>query len=144
MEQKEIMDLAGQLFKGKLDQDGDGIDLDDIKTALGQLIADDNGSIDIASLLSGMNMGSLMSVAASWLGDGDNDSISTGQIGEILDSDKLSAFAAQLGISKDSALNGLTEALPAIVDKSSSGGSLLDTVGGMDGVLSMAGKLFGR
>jgi len=144
MEQSEIINLAGELFKGKLDRDGDGLDMGDIQQALGQLLADDSGSMNISSLLSNMNMGSLMGIASSWLGDGDNDSISTNQLNELLDSDKLSNFANQLGLSEDSALNGLTEALPALVDKSSSGGSLLDSIGGLDGAISMASKLFGR
>jgi hypothetical protein len=35
-------------------------------------------------------------------------------------------------------------ALPQMVDKASSGGSLLDSIGGVEGVLGMAGKLFNR
>ena len=91
-----------------------------------------------------MNMGSLMSIASSWLGDGNNESISSNQVSEVFDEEKISDFASQLGISNDSALNGLTEALPAIVDKSSSGGSLLDSVGGLDGIMSMASRFFNK
>ncbi len=43
---------------------------------------------------------------------------------------------------EESLLQGLSEALPAIVDKSSSGGSRLDAIGGIDGALNMAKKLF--
>ena len=144
MEQAEIINLAAQLFQGKLDRDGDGIDQGDIQAALGTLFSDGSGGLDLSALLSNMNLGSLMGVAASWLGDGQNERISTSQVGELIDSDKLASFASQLGINQESALSGLTEALPAIVDKSSSGGSVLDAVGGLDGVLSVAGKLFGR
>ncbi len=144
MEQGDIIKLAAKLFQGKLDQDGDGIDLGDIQSAIGSLVTDNNDALDLSSLVSNMNVGSMMSIASSWLGDGENESISSNQLSELLDSDKLSAFASQLGISEDSALNGLTEAVPAIVDKSSSGGSLLDSLGGFDGVMSMASKLFGK
>lgn len=144
MQQSEIINLASQLFQGKLDKDGDGIDLADIQAALGQLMSNNEGTMDISSLLSNMNMGSLMSVAASWLGDGSNENISSNQVSEVFDEEKISDFASQLGISNDSALNGLTEALPAIVDKSSSGGSLLDSVGGLDGIMSMASKFFNK
>ncbi len=142
MNQSEIINLAGQLFQGKLDKDGDGIDLADIQAALGQLMSNNEGTMDISSLLSNMNMGSLMGIASSWLGDGNNETISSNQVSEVFDEEKISDFASQLGISNDSALNGLTEALPEIVDKSSSGGSLLDSIGGLDGIISMAGKLF--
>ena len=40
-----------------------------------------------------MNLGSLMSIAATWLGDGENEAISTGQLGELMESDQLSSFA---------------------------------------------------
>jgi len=144
MQQNELIELASQLFQGKLDQDGDGIDIGDIQAALGNLLSDDNGNLDIQSLISNMNFGSLMDIASSWLGDGENQSISANQISDILGSEKLSAFAEQLGISEENASNGLSEALPSLVDKSSSGGALLDSVGGLDGVMSLAGKLFGR
>lgn len=144
MTQQEIIELAGNLFQSKLDQAGDGIDMGDIQAALGSLMSDGSGNMDISSLMSDMNMGSLMSIASSWMGDGGNDPISSSQLSELLDSNKVSAFASQLGISEDSALDGLTEAIPAMVDQSSSGGSLLDAIGGMSGALSMAGKLFGR
>lgn len=144
MEQTDIMKLAGQLFQGKLDKEGDGIDLDDIQQALGQLMSNNDGAMDISSLLSNMNMGSLMGIASSWLGDGENENISSNQVGDLFEAKQISDFASQLGISNDDALNGLTEAIPAIVDKSSSGGSLLDSVGGLDGVLSMAGKFFSK
>jgi uncharacterized protein YidB (DUF937 family) len=143
MEQAEILSFAAELFSGKIDQDGDGIDMDDIQTAMTGLFGDDGGNLAIGSVLSSMNMGSLMGIASSWLGDGENEAISSSQVNELMDSDKLSSFASQLGISEDSALNGLTEALPALIDKSSSGGSLLDSVGGIDGVMSMAKKFFG-
>lgn len=144
MQQADILNLASKLFQGKIDKEGDGIDMGDIQNALNELLADDNGNMDISSLLSNMNMGSLMGIASSWLGDGDNESISDSQVNELIKPDKLSSFASQLGISENNALSGLAEALPALVDKSSSGGSLFDSIGGLDGILSMGSKLFGR
>ena len=55
---------------------------------------------------------------------------------------KISQAAAELGTDEGSLLNGLSQALPQMIDKSSSGGSLLDAVGGLDGALNMAKKLF--
>ena len=59
-------------------------------------------------------------------------------------SDKISEFASKLGLSEDEAAGGLSEALPQLVDKASSGGSLLESMGGISGALGMAGKLFGK
>ncbi len=142
--QAEILQVASQLFKDKLDQDGDGLDLDDIKSAFNQLLADENGDVNMASLVSNLNMGSLSSMVTSWLGDGENESISVSQIKDIFSADKISGFSSQLGLSEENALNGLTSAIPAIIDKSSQAGSMLDSVGGLEGVMSMAGKFFGR
>jgi uncharacterized protein YidB (DUF937 family) len=56
--------------------------------------------------------------------------------------DKISAFASQLGISDEQAADSLADAVPQIVDQGSSGGNLLDAVGGLSGALDMAKKLF--
>jgi len=92
------------------------------------------GGFDIASLVSGLQAKGHGDVAESWLGDGDNADISPDQIKEVLGSDKISAAAAELGTDEDSLLDSLREALPQMVDKSSSGGSLLDSVGGLGGL----------
>jgi len=43
------------------------------------------------------------------------------------------------------AANSLADALPNMVDKATpEGESLLDQVGGLDGLMNMAGKLFGK
>ena len=42
--------------------------------------------------------------------------------------------ASQLGTDEGSLLDGLKDALPQMVDKASSGGSLLDSVGGLGGL----------
>jgi len=49
-----------------------------------------------------------------------------------------------LGLSTSEAAGGLSEALPQMVDNASSGGSLLDSFGGIEGVTGLAGKLFGK
>ena len=78
-------------------------------------------------------------IAESWLGDGDNADISPDQLKEVLGSEKITEAAAELGTDEDSLLAGLKDALPGLVDKSSSGGSLLDAAGGLGG---LAKKLF--
>ena len=83
-------------------------------------------------------------MAKSWLGDGANEAISPDSIKAVLGSDKISEFARTLGLSEQEAAGGLSEALPSIIDKGSSGGSLLDSLGGIEGALGMAGKLFSR
>jgi uncharacterized protein YidB (DUF937 family) len=144
MDLGDIIQIGAQLFQSKLGNDGDGLDVGDIASALSGLLSDNDGNLDVSSIVSNMDAGDLISIAASWLGDGDNAPISTEQVAGMLGEDKVSSFASQLGLSQDSALSGLTEAIPNIVDKSSSGGSLLDSIGGISGAIGLASKLFGR
>ncbi len=78
----------------------------------------------------------------SWLGDGSNIDISMDQIKDLLGSDKISQVASQLNTGEGDLLGSLTAALPQLMDKSSSSGSLLDSLGGMDSALDMLGKFF--
>lgn len=143
MDMGDIIQIGAQLFQSKLDKDGDGLDIGDIVSAISGLISNDDGNLDLGSLVSNLNAGGLASLAASWLGDGDNEEIAPHQVKEIFGGDKISAFAEKLGLDENSALSGLANALPAIVDKSSSGGSLLDSIGGISGAIGLASKLFG-
>ena len=112
-----------------------------IKTVIQNLLGGSGGQgIDLGSLVGNLQNSGLGELAASWLGDGANDAISTSQIESIFGSDKLAQAAQQLGADQGDLLKGLQDMLPQVVDKSSSGGSLLDSVGGLSGLASMASK----
>ncbi len=136
----DIMKLGASLLMEKLGS-SDG-NLDSITSALGGLLTDSSGNLDLGSIVSGLQEKGLGSIAESWLGDGENEAISADSVKDLFGSEKISQIASQLNTDEGSILNGLSEALPQIMDKSSSGGSLLDSIGGMDGVLNMAKKLF--
>jgi uncharacterized protein YidB (DUF937 family) len=140
----DIMQLGTQLLMNKL---GGNSDSDGVESALSGLLGSNSsgGGLDLASLVSKMTSeqgGGLQELATSWLGDGDNAAISGEQIKNLFGEDKISQFASQLGIDKDSAAESLSDAVPQMVDKSSSAGSLLDAIGGIDGALNLAKKLF--
>lgn len=122
---------------------GTNLDLNSLTSALSELTGGEGG-FDLSGLLEKFQSGGLTDMVSSWLGDGDNAGISPDQISNVLGSDKLSEFAAKLGVSTDEAAGGLSEALPQMVDKASSGGSLLDSIGGIEGAINLAGKLFGK
>ncbi len=136
----DIMQIGATLLKDKLGG-GDG-NLDGITSALGGLFSDNDGNLNLGNIVSGLQEKGLGSVVASWLGDGDNEAISSDQVKELFGSEKIAQVASQLGTDEGSVLSGLTDALPQVVDKSSSGGSLLDSLGGIDGITNMAKKLF--
>ena len=136
----DIIELGASLLSEKL-----GMDLDPnaAASALGGLLSNESGDHDLAGLAAKMaGSGELGSILSSWLGDGDNDAISAESIGAIFGSDKIAAFAEQLGLDSDTAANGLSEVIPQVMDKSSSGGSLLEMAGGASGLLNMAKGFF--
>jgi len=129
---------------------GSGLNSGLLTSALGGLLGggsnsnDSSGGFDLGSLLSNMDSGGLGGVAKSWLGDGSNESISTDQVTSMFGADKISEFASKLGLSNDEAAGGLADALPQLVDNASSGGSILDSIGGVSGAMNIASKIFGR
>jgi len=145
MDMNELLKVGASMFsKSNLSGDaGSNLDLSSLTSALSGLSGDGEG-FDLGSLMTNLNAGGLGEMAKSWLGDGANTGISPEQISSALGSEKIAEFASKLGISTDEAAGGLSEALPQMVDNASSGGSILDSLGGVEGVLGLAGKLFGK
>ena len=136
----DVMKIGTELLMSKL---GSSQNSEGISGALGQLLGGDGGNFDISGLVSKMmSNNDLQGLVGSWLGDGDNDSISADMITELFGSDKLSEFASTLGVDQGAAAEGLSEAIPQMVDKGSTGGSLLGAVGGVDGIADLAKKFF--
>lgn len=156
----DIMQIATQIFKSQLDTDRDGqLEITEIASAMMKLMGNSSsnqaqagGLGGLASMISGMQSGGdsgLASLAASWLGNGQNIQPSGSQLTQMFGQDKIAAFAQQLGLSPDQAMKGLQAAIPEVVDKASPNGSLdmgslLDSVGGVSGAIGLASKLFGR
>jgi len=132
--------MGAELLKSQLG--GNGGQSNDMIAGVLQKLIGNGDQMDIGGMVAALQSGGLASIAASWLGDGDNESISTDQVKQVIGDDKISQAAAELGTDEGSLLSGLSQALPQMIDKSSSGGSLLDAVGGLDGALNMAKKLF--
>lgn len=125
----DILQMGTELLKSSLGGQGNQ-NTDAISGVLQKLIGSGD-QLDIAGMIAAMQSGGLASIAASWLGDGDNAAVSDSEVREVIGSDKISEAAAQLGTDENSLLAGLTQVLPEIADRSSSGGSLLDAIGGL-------------
>jgi uncharacterized protein YidB (DUF937 family) len=138
----DIMELATKLLSSKLSGSNSRNDNDLLQSVIGGLLGGSGGQgIDLGSLVGSLQNSGLASIAESWLGDGANDHISRSQIEDLLGSEKISEAATQLGADQNDLLRGLQEMIPQVVDKSSRGGNLLDSVGGLGGLASLAGKL---
>jgi uncharacterized protein YidB (DUF937 family) len=149
MDMGDLIKMGATMFiKSKLSGDnGSGLDLGSLISALSGLTgggSSQGGGFDIGSILGNMQSSGMADIAASWLGDGENDKISSDQVTNIFGQDKIADFASKLGLSEEEAVGGLSDALPQMIDKASSGGSLLDSIGGIEGALGMASKMFGR
>jgi len=60
--------------------------------------------------------------------------VSAEQLKEVIGGEKIAAAASQLGTDEGSLLGSLQDAVPQLVDKASSGGSLLGSLGGIGGI----------
>jgi uncharacterized protein YidB (DUF937 family) len=145
MDMNQLLAMGAKAFMDSKGSGNAGSNLDQgqLLSALSALGGSGN-SFDIGSIIGSMQSGGLGGLVQSWLGDGDNEEISENQVSQLLGSDKISAFASQLGLSEQEAIGGLKDAMPKMIDQASSGGSLLDSVGGISGALGMASKLFGK
>ena len=130
----DIQSIAMKMLADKL-----GGNSDAIGGVMNSLIGSGD-KMDLGGLVGQLQSKGLGDVAESWLGDGANAEISADQLQDVLGADQVASAAEQLGADKGALLAGLQQALPQLGDKSSSGGSLLDSVGGLGGVASMAKK----
>jgi len=142
----DLLKQGAELIQSNSDDATTGIDTDAISSALGNIFGGENG-LDLSSIVSKVTDGDLGDTISSWLGSGENMPISMDSITDLLGSDKISEFASQLGLSEDSAKGALSDVIPNLVDKATSGedsliGSMLDKVGGVDGAMDMLGKMF--
>ncbi|MBT8065801.1 MAG: DUF937 domain-containing protein [Gammaproteobacteria bacterium] len=136
----DIKNLATQLLLSKINGANDS---GAAESALDDLVGGNKG-FDLGAIVGQFTGGNsnLASKAKSWLGDGANESISPAQIQDAIGGDKIEAFARKLGIGQEEASSSLSQVLPELIDKSSQGGNLLDSVGGMSGLAGMASKFF--
>ena len=147
MELMDLLKMGAGLIQGNSDDATTGLDVSDISNALSKLIGNSEGSLDLGALVGGLSQNGLGEIVGSWLGNGENKSISADQITDLLGSDKISEFASQLGLSDESAKSALTDSLPQVVDQATSGeGTIMDEmlaqVGGPQGAMDMLSKMF--
>ena len=136
----DIVKMGAEMLMQKF---GSSVDIDTMKSALVGLLGDGEGGVDLAGLASKMmSSGDLGTMVTSWLGDGENKSISADSLMSLLGDNKIADFAGKVGVDTSTAASGLSDVLPTMIDKASSGGSLLDSFGDADGLLGMAKKLF--
>lgn len=143
----DLLKMGASLIQNNSDDATTGLDTGDLAGALGGLISNGEGGLDLGSLVGGLSQNGLGAIVGSWLGNGENASISVDQITDLLGSDKISEFASSLGLSEESAKGALADALPQVVDQATQGegnsiDEMLAQVGGAGGAMDMLGKMF--
>ncbi|ASJ76720.1 YidB family protein [Granulosicoccus antarcticus] len=117
-------------------------DMGGIMDALSGL-TDGNG-LDLAGITDKLKEGGLGDQLTSWLGDGENAPISADQITNALGADKIGELASKLGVDAGAAAETLSQAVPSLMDKFSSGGNLLESVTGGNDPLDMLKGFLGK
>jgi uncharacterized protein YidB (DUF937 family) len=112
----------------------------------GQLIQQAGGVQGLTNLLQQHGMGDAVQ---SWIGNGANQAVSSGQLGQALQNGGLNSVVAdaagKFGLSQDQVMNGLAQVLPHAVDHLTPNGQVPSNGSGMDlsSLAGLAGKLFG-
>ena len=148
MDMNDLFRMGAELIQNNSDDATTGLDMGDIANAIGGLLGNEEGGIDLSGIMASLSENGLGEIVGSWLGNGENKAIDPEQVSALLGSDKVSAFAQQLGLEEGSALQALADALPNVIDKATSGDSsivdqMLEGIGGAQGAMGMLGKMFG-
>jgi uncharacterized protein YidB (DUF937 family) len=78
----------------------------------------------LGGLLDKLQKGGLGNVTNSWVGSGQNQPVSPGQLGPALGSDLIKALAQRSGLSEEELTKQLSQILPGVVDKLTPAGRL--------------------
>ena len=138
MDLGSLLNLGASLLKDRVDGDENAIG-----DALSSILSNGEGGLDLSNIISAVGNGDLGSVVSSWIGGGENAPIDADGIKNLLGSDKIEEFASKLGIDADTAADALKDVLPNVVDQATpEGDSILDQLGGVEGLMDIAKKLF--
>jgi uncharacterized protein YidB (DUF937 family) len=120
---------------GKTDSSGGANPLIGI---LGGLLAQSGGLQGLASKFSQAGQGGAFS---SWVGMGENQSISADQIQTVLGSEQVNALATKIGVDPSQVSHFLAEYLPKVVDKLTPGGKVDPTADHQQGLANLLPSL---
>lgn len=85
-----------------------------LSTVIGLIGGQEGGLSGLVSQFTSNGLGDLIS---SWVGSGENKTISAEQLKNAIGTEKLSEMASKLGTDSESVLSQLTDVLPKAVDK---------------------------
>lgn len=114
---------------------GGGDKKDDLMSSVMQLLGGQGG---LQNLISQFDAKGLGDIIGSWVGTGQNKSISPDQLQNVLDSGVLNGIASKLGLNTNDLSSQLSNLLPGVVDKLTPEGKVPD-----GDIMSQASDLLG-
>ena len=144
MELMDLLKMGASLIEGNSDDTTTGLDIDKIANAMKKLIANEDGSLNLAAIVGSLSRNGLGEIVGSWLSQGENKAIAPDDVAVLLGEDKVDAFAQELGLDHESAKKALSDALPVVVDKATSDeNNIVDQMlGGGGNPMEMLSKMF--
>jgi len=130
-----LLDSILSAVTGKTDGSGGGAQLMGV---LGGLLAQSGGLQGLASRFAQSGHGNTFQ---SWVGMGENQPISSGEIQSVLGSAQVNALAAKMGIDPAQASAFLAEYLPKVVDKLTPAGKIDPTADHQQGLAALLPSL---
>ncbi len=112
--------LAGQVLGSMLGGSGD-------KSLLGKIameMINKNGGL--GGILEKFNQGGLGELAASWVGQGQNQSLSEGQVSSVFGDDMMSEMADKFGVDSGLLTGQIAQYLPELVNQATPTGTVDD------------------
>jgi uncharacterized protein YidB (DUF937 family) len=135
----DLLKMGQQLLGDKLGDNAGGM-----MEALSGLTSGEG--LDLAGIKDKLQASGMGDKVGSWLGDGENAPMSADDVKSAFGDEGLSNVANKLGVDTDSAASQLSDVLPSLLDKASSGGDLLQqfTGGGAGGLMGMVKGMFSK
>jgi len=130
-----LLDSVLSAVSGKGDTSSGG---NQLLGVLSGLLAQSGGLQGLAGKFSQSGQGNAFS---SWVGMGENQSVSSNQIQEALGSDQIRAIATKMGVDPNLASQFLAEYLPKIVDKLTPTGKVDSTADHQEGLAALLPSL---
>ncbi|MRJ02566.1 MAG: DUF937 domain-containing protein [Epsilonproteobacteria bacterium] len=147
MDWEKLLQIGAEYIRNNDDDATTNLDIGAIVGALSSILGsnENDGGIDLGSLVRQAQESGLIDVVMSWIGSGENAPIEPENVTNLVPEEKVREFAEQLGISEESARKALADALPKVVDEATNeepslAEQVFEQIGGVEGAINILKK----
>ena len=137
-----ITAVIGMLANGAMGGGANAANAANAGNAAGAPAGGLGGMGGLGDLIGKFSRGGMGDVMSSWVGTGQNQPISGGQLTNVLGNDTISDLARQLGLSNEETAGQLSQVLPEVVDKLTPNGQA--PAGGLGSITDILAQLTRR